>query len=78
MSVNNDTLGENDQPNDPNDQFDFTDVTQPLIDSQILATATWHRVIYKDIDPNLLRPYLGYRPLDVVKKHLLRQLRWLG
>ena len=35
------------------DQLCMTDVTQPLVESQILATAPWHRVIHKDIDPNL-------------------------
>ena len=48
------------------------DTTTPLLDTQICATATWHRVIHKDINPNLLRPYLGYRPLDITKKTLDR------
>lgn len=55
-----------------NDQFDMTSMTQPIIESHILSTATWHRVIHKDISPTLLRPYLGYRPTAVVKKTLER------
>ena len=31
---------------------------------------SWHRVIHKDIDPEKIRPYLGYRPLHIVKKTL--------
>ena len=34
------------------------------------ATHSWHRVIHQDIDPRGLRPYLGWRPLYVVKKTL--------
>ena len=45
-------------------------MAQPLIESQILANATWHRVIHKNIDSNLLRPYLGWRSLSIVKKTL--------
>ena len=43
---------------------------QPLVETQVLATATWHKVIYQGIDPRILRPYLGWRPLNVVKKTL--------
>jgi hypothetical protein len=45
---------------------------QPLIDTQVFATATWHKVIYQNIDPRSLRPYLGWRPTKVVKKTLDR------
>ena len=45
---------------------------QPLLDTHVLATASWHKVIYQDIDPRSLRPYLGWRPLKVVKKTLER------
>ena len=40
-------------------------------DSRVFATRTstaWHRVIHKDLDPEILRPYLGYRPLKIIKK----------
>ena len=47
-------------------------MTQPIIESHILATATWHKVIHKDIPPSLLRPYFGWRPEPVVKKTLER------
>ena len=39
-------------------------------DSYAYATASWHRVIHDQIDPADLRPYLGYRPLDIIKKTL--------
>ena len=55
-----------------NDRFDMTSMTQPIIESHILATATYHRATHKDIPPSLLRPYLGYRPESVVKKTLER------
>ena len=51
-------------------QLNIVDMSKPLMDTQICATSTWHRVIYHDIDPRLLRPYLSYRPLEVVKKTL--------
>ena len=44
--------------------------TCPLVDTQVYATTKWHRVIYQNINPILLRPYLGYRPIDVIKKTL--------
>ena len=46
------------------------ELSDPLIDTQICATTTWHRVIYKEINPLLVRPYLGYRQLAVIKKTL--------
>ena len=30
----------------------------------------WHRVVYKDADPKKIQPFLGWRPLDIVKKTL--------
>ena len=39
-------------------------------DSRAYAMATWHRVVHKNIDPKHLIPYLGFRPLDIVKKTL--------
>ena len=44
----------------------------PLMDTHIYATRVWHRVIHREIDPRQLRPYLGWRPLHVVKKTLER------
>ena len=61
LSIKDGNLGENDLPDDPacqNDQYDMTDMTLPIMESHVLATATWHRVTHKDISPNLLRPYL--------------------
>ena len=46
------------------------DINVPLIDTQIYATTTWHRTNYQTIDPKILKPYLGYRPIDVIKKTL--------
>jgi hypothetical protein len=48
------------------------DSRQPMIDTQILATATWHKVTYQDMNPEGLRQYLGWRPTQVVKKTLAR------
>jgi hypothetical protein len=48
------------------------DTSLPISDTQICATSTWHRVIYQNIDPRSLRPYLSYRPLEIVKSTLER------
>ena len=37
-------------------------------DSYAYATASWHRVIHDQLDPAQVAPYLGYRPLDVVRE----------
>ena len=34
------------------------------------AVKPWHRVMYSDVDPYKLRPFLGFRPVEVVKKTL--------
>ena len=34
------------------------------------ATASWHRVMYDQIDPKKVSPYLAFRPLDIVKATL--------
>ena len=52
------------------EEFNILDESMPILDTQICATATWHRAIPKEIDPKLFRPYLGYRPLNVIKKTL--------
>src|SRR5687767_4121920 len=41
-----------------------------MMETQVYATSTWHRVIHQNIDPMHLRPYLGWRPLSVVKRTL--------
>ena len=33
--------------------------TNLLVDTQVLANTSWHRVIHHDIDPKKLRQYLG-------------------
>ena len=48
----------------------MTDMTLLIMESHVLAAATWHRVIHKDIDPNILRPFLAFRPKKVVEKTL--------
>jgi hypothetical protein len=30
----------------------------------------WHRVVYPNVDPQKLQPFLAYHPLDIVKKTL--------
>src|SRR5688572_16993691 len=50
LALKSDTLGENDYPDDQechNDRFDMTDMTLPIMELHVLATATWHRVTYK-------------------------------
>ncbi|HYX14539.1 MAG TPA: hypothetical protein VE944_09245, partial [Nostoc sp.] len=42
----------------------------PMIETQVLATTSWHRVIHEEIDPMYIRPFLGYRPVSVVKATL--------
>ena len=44
----------------------------PIMDTHVYATKAWHRIIHKEIDPRKLRPYLGWKPLHVVKKTLER------
>ena len=66
---------ENDRINDydcHNDRFDVSSMSHSMIESHVLATATWHRVIHKDIDPVLIRPYLGWRPVNIIKKTLAK------
>ena len=42
----------------------------PIMDTRIFATTAWHRVIHREIDPRKLQPYLGWRPIRVIKKTL--------
>ena len=39
-------------------------------DAFSFAVRSWHRVVYKDIDPKKVQPFLGWRPLEVVKNTL--------
>ena len=77
LSKTNEDLGENNIASGevmPGSGKDTELVTlnkaHPILDTQICATSTWHIVIYENIDPRLLRPYLSYRPLQVVKNTL--------
>ena len=36
--------------------------------SFVFAVSSWHRVLYDSIDPEKLCPYLGFRPLEIIKK----------
>ena len=36
----------------------------------VQAVSTWHTTDYKALDPEVVQPYLAYRPLEVVKKTL--------
>ena len=51
-------------------QLNLIDPSKPMMDTRIFATTAWHRVIHKEIDPRRLQPYLGYRPIRVIKKTL--------
>lgn len=48
----------------------MTEMTLPIMESHVLASATWHRVTHRDIDPDILRPFLGFRPKKRVEKML--------
>jgi len=37
---------------------------------QAFAMRSWHRVLHKDLDAQKLRPFLGFRPIDIVRKTL--------
>jgi hypothetical protein len=67
------------------DEFDDEDAGYPIsdlervsraFDSRVFAVQasskmpSWHRVKHLEIDPTLLQPYLGYRPLRIIKKTL--------
>ena len=54
--------------------FGSVNSSKPMVETQIYAMSTWHRIIHQDIDPKLLRTYLGWRPLVVVKEHFKEQL----
>ena len=36
----------------------------------VYAVSSWHRVLYDEVDPRRLQPYLAFRPLDIVKATL--------
>jgi hypothetical protein len=39
-------------------------------DSFSYAVRSWHRIFYDQVDPKKLRPFLGWRPLEVIKRTL--------
>jgi hypothetical protein len=62
-----------------NQQYDLTDEELELPpqllhkddrDAHACAVKTWHRVLHKDLDPQKLRPFLGFRPIEIVRKTL--------
>ena len=55
------------------DEYDILyGVSDDYMDYHAYATTKWHRVIHEKIDPVRLQPYLGGRPLRVIKKTLSR------
>ena len=66
------------------DDLDYYELTQPRLEDEEhdlftfgtshITSGTpikpWHRVLHKDLDPNILRKYLAWRPLEIVKKTL--------
>ena len=60
---------EEQSPNDIGD-ISISDPYQPLLKTQAYVTTAWHRVLHHEIDPKDLRPYLGWRPTQDVKKTL--------
>src|SRR5688572_19017040 len=66
-------MQEKEQEEEPILEFINLDIVKPttsMIETQVHAISTWHRIIHQDIDPMHLRPYLGWRSLEVVKKTL--------
>jgi hypothetical protein len=53
-------------------EFTFLDPTLPDMDTKVFAARSWHRIIHSEVNPMYLRPYLGFRPLQVIKKTLER------
>jgi Reverse transcriptase (RNA-dependent DNA polymerase) len=41
-------------------------------DSRVFAVASWHRVLHQNLDPTQIQPYLGFAPIEVIKKTLER------
>jgi Reverse transcriptase (RNA-dependent DNA polymerase) len=41
-------------------------------DSRVFAVASWHRVLHQNLDPKQIQPYLGFAPIEVIKKTLER------
>jgi hypothetical protein len=39
-------------------------------DTFAYAVKSWHRVVHANVDPKRVRPFLGWRPLQVVRKTL--------
>ena len=52
-------LPQNEQNSVSLDKFTLVDSYMPMVETQVLATSSWHRVIHQDIDPRQLRHYLG-------------------
>ena len=47
-------------------------VLHPKVDRDIhsYAVKSWHRILHKDLDPQKLCPFIGFRPLEIVCKTL--------
>ena len=50
----------------------FPDLLQHHLDDdvQALAVKSWHRVLHNDLDPQKLRPFLSFRPVEIMHKTL--------
>src|SRR5687768_2553687 len=62
-----------DQKTVENVVFEFA--SAPLVETQVLATTSWHRVIHEEIDPMHLRPYFGHRPVSVIRRTLRKTIQ---
>ncbi len=51
-------------------ELGVVDPDMPMMETQVMSVAAWHRTIPHEVDPERLRPYLGWRPRKVVEKTL--------
>ena len=54
----------------PSIDKDDDDTSNDHFDTFAFAMKSWHRVLYDQIDPKKVQPYLGFRPLAMVKATL--------
>ena len=52
------------------EDLSFLDNSDNITNIHANLIKAWHRVIHKDIDPKKVQPFLGYRPLEIIKKTL--------
>ena len=48
----------------------LVDPYTPMMETQVLAASAYRRSVHQSLDPAKLQPYLGWRPVKVVKETL--------